>query len=32
MNPQERSELIKYRLGKARETLNEVQLHVKHEL
>jgi uncharacterized protein (UPF0332 family) len=32
MNQQERNELVKYRINKARETLNEVTLHIENEL
>lgn len=32
MNQQEREELIKYRLAKARETFEEVELHIENEL
>jgi uncharacterized protein (UPF0332 family) len=32
MNPQERQELVEYRIQKARETFNEVDLHIKNEL
>lgn len=31
MNQQERVELIKYRLTKARETFEEVHLHIENE-
>jgi uncharacterized protein (UPF0332 family) len=32
MNDKERQELVKYRIKKARETFNEVGLHVENEL
>ena len=32
MNKQERAELVKYRIAKARETFNEVKLHIENEL
>ena len=32
MNQQERQELVKYRIAKARETFKEVDLHIKNEL
>lgn len=32
MNQQERQELVKYRITKARETFEEVELHIKNEL
>jgi uncharacterized protein (UPF0332 family) len=32
MNQEERQELVKYRIKKARETLNEVGLHVENKL
>ena len=32
MNPQERQELVEYRIHKARETFNEVSLHVENKL
>jgi len=32
MNPQERQELVLYRLTKAKETFAEIELHVNHEL
>lgn len=32
MNRSERRELVKYRISKARETFNEVQLHIENKL
>lgn len=32
MNQQEKGELVKYRITKARETLEEVKLHIENEL
>ena len=32
MNQEERQELVKYRISKARETFNEVDLHVENKL
>ncbi len=32
MTPIERNELVKYRINKARETFNEVELHIANEL
>lgn len=32
MNQEERLELVKYRITKARETYNEVELHIKNKL
>lgn len=32
MNDQDRKDLAKYRIAKARETLNEVQIHIKNQL
>jgi uncharacterized protein (UPF0332 family) len=32
MNQGERQELVRYRISKARETFNEVDLHVEHKL
>jgi len=32
MNKMERQELVKYRIVKARETFNEVELHVENKL
>ena len=32
MNQNERQELVKYRITKARETFNEVELYIKNEL
>lgn len=32
MNEQERLELVHYRIAKAKETLNEVQLHIQNQL
>jgi hypothetical protein len=32
MNLEERRELVKYRITKARETFNEVDLHVENKL
>jgi uncharacterized protein (UPF0332 family) len=32
MNQQERDELVRYRITKARETLEEVKLHIENEL
>jgi uncharacterized protein (UPF0332 family) len=32
MNQQERDELVKYRIAKARDTFKEVKLHIKNEL
>jgi len=32
MNQRERQELVRYRITKARETFNEVELHIKNEL
>lgn len=32
MNPQERQELVEYRIKKARETFNEIELHIENEL
>ena len=32
MNKQERTELVKYRIAKARETFDEVKLHIENEL
>lgn len=32
MNQQERDELVRYRITKARETLEEVRLHIENEL
>jgi uncharacterized protein (UPF0332 family) len=32
MNKQERAELVKYRIAKARETFDEVKLHIENEL
>ena len=32
MNNQERKELVQYRLGRAKDTLNEVKLHVDNDL
>ncbi len=32
MNNQDRKELVKYRITKAKETLEEVKLHIKNEL
>jgi hypothetical protein len=32
MNQQEREELVKYRIKKARETFSEVELHIVNEL
>ena len=32
MNKQDREKLVTYRISKARETLNEVNIHVEHQL
>ncbi len=32
MNDQERKELVRYRIARAKDTLDEVHLHVDHEL
>ncbi len=32
MNEKERLELVQYRIGKAKDTLNEVRLHIENEL
>ena len=32
MNQEERQELVKYRITKARDTLNEIELHIENEL
>ncbi len=32
MNPQERQELVEYRIHKARETYNEIALHIENKL
>jgi len=32
MNSEERKELVAYRISKAKETLNEIPLHIQNEL
>ena len=32
MNEKDRADLVKYRISKARETLDEIPIHIEHEL